>query len=130
MDRWFNDPDFHGCMYLNTAVEFPNPHDPVHQAAAAHQCRMRDHWRDVARAGGAVSAAAETVADCFTALVQGALVMRQTLARDDAARVVRPAVEQLLHAYLPSGARHSDGGATGSTTSDGIHTVEHADSRC
>src|SRR5690242_11013680 len=32
MDLWFNDPDFRGCMFLNTAIEFPNPHDPVHQA--------------------------------------------------------------------------------------------------
>jgi len=102
MDHWFNDPDFRGCMFLNTAVEFPNPHDPVHQAAAAHQRRMRDHWRDVAKAGGATDAAAETFADCFTALVQGALVLRQTQGRNDAARVVRLAVEQLICNYLPT----------------------------
>src|SRR5262245_61911776 len=36
MGLWFNDPDFHGCMFMNTAAEFPNPHDPVHKAAAAH----------------------------------------------------------------------------------------------
>jgi len=29
MDLWFNDPEFLGCMFLNTAMEFPNPHDPV-----------------------------------------------------------------------------------------------------
>src|SRR5436190_1846687 len=28
MDIWFNAPDFRGCMFLNTAAEFPNPHDP------------------------------------------------------------------------------------------------------
>src|SRR3954469_3329777 len=27
MDIWFNDPDFRGCLFLNTAAEFPNPHD-------------------------------------------------------------------------------------------------------
>src|SRR6185295_13685019 len=37
MDIWFNDPDFHGCMFNNTAAEFPNPHDPVHKAAAAYK---------------------------------------------------------------------------------------------
>src|SRR5689334_11668061 len=59
MDLWFNDPEFHGCMFMNTAAEFPNPHDPVHQAAAAHRQRDRDHRRDLARAAGAESAAAE-----------------------------------------------------------------------
>src|SRR5436190_14626859 len=36
MDLWFNDPEFLGCMFINAAAEFPNPHDPVHQAAAAY----------------------------------------------------------------------------------------------
>ena len=102
MDIWFNDPDFRGCMFLNTAAEFPNPNDPVHQAAAAYKRRARDHWRDVARAAGADAKAAESFADCYTALIEGALVLRQTHARNDAARVIRPAVEQLIRTYLPS----------------------------
>jgi AcrR family transcriptional regulator len=100
-DFLFNDPDYHGCMFNNAAAEFPNPHDPVHQAAAAHKRRTRDQWRDLARAGGADATAAETFADCFTALIEGALVLRQTFGRNDAARVVRPAVEQLIRAYVP-----------------------------
>ena len=103
MDLWFNDPDFHGCMFMNTAAEFPNPHDPVHQAAAAYKRRVRDHWRDLAKAAGAdAPAAAETLADCYAALVEGAMVLRQVYGRNDAARAVRPAVEQLLRHYLPS----------------------------
>lgn len=101
MDLWFNDPDFHGCMFMNTAVEFPNPNDPVHQVAAAHRKKTRDHFRNLACAGGAELPAAETFADCFTALIEGALVLRQTHGRNDAARAVRPAVEQLVGAYLP-----------------------------
>ena len=101
MDVWFNDPDFHGCMFMNTAAEFPNPHDPVHQAAAAHRRQSRDHWRDLARAAGAQGAAAESFADCYAALVEGALILRQTHGRNDAARVVRPAAEQLIATYLP-----------------------------
>ena len=102
MDLWFNDPEFHGCMFTNAAAEFPNPHDPVHQAAAAYKRRARDHWRDLASAAGADPAAAETFADCFWALIEGALSLRQTHGRNDAARVVRPAVEQLVRAYLPN----------------------------
>src|SRR3954471_6967599 len=36
---WFTAPDFHGCMFLNTAIEFPDPRDPVHQAAAAYKLK-------------------------------------------------------------------------------------------
>src|SRR6185295_10025816 len=76
MDLWFNDPEFKGCMFLNTAIEFPNPHDPVHQAAAAYKRRARDHWRDAAKSAGADAAGAETFADCYTALIEGALILR------------------------------------------------------
>jgi AcrR family transcriptional regulator len=101
MHRWFNDPGFHGCIFMNAAAEFPNPNDPVHQAAAAYRKRMRDHWRDMASAAGAESAAAETFADCYAALIEGALILRQTHGRNDAARAIRPAVEQLIATYLP-----------------------------
>ncbi|HEY7117240.1 MAG TPA: TetR/AcrR family transcriptional regulator [Tepidisphaeraceae bacterium] len=101
MDLWFNDPDFGGCMFTNAATEFPNPHDPVHQAAAAYKRRTRDHWRDLATAAGADGPGAESFADCFSAIIEGALVLRQTQGRNDAARIVRPAVEQLIRAYLP-----------------------------
>ncbi|MEO6434956.1 MAG: hypothetical protein ABIP55_04240, partial [Tepidisphaeraceae bacterium] len=69
-------------------------------SAAAFKRRTREHRRDLARAAGADAAAAETFADCFTALIEGALILRQTHGRNDAARVVRPAVEQLIAAYL------------------------------
>ncbi len=100
MDLWFNDPDFRGCMFTNTAIEFPNPHDPVHQAAAAYKRRARDHWRDLAYKASGNAKSAETFADCYSALIEGALVLRQTQARNDAANIIRPAVEQLIRTYL------------------------------
>jgi len=102
MDLWFNDPDFLGCMFINAAAEFPNPHDPVHQAAAAYKRKTREHWLSLAQATGADGAAAQTFADCFAALIEGALVLRQMHGRNDAARVIRPVVEQLIGTYLPS----------------------------
>jgi AcrR family transcriptional regulator len=101
MDLWFNDPEFHGCMFMNTAAEFPNPHDPVHEAAAAFRRKARDHRRNLAQAAGADAESAETFADCLTALIEGAFILRHTHNRNDAARVVRPAVAQLIAAYLP-----------------------------
>jgi AcrR family transcriptional regulator len=102
MDLWFNDPDYRGCIFMNAAAEFPNPHDPVHQAAAEYKRRLRDHFRDVARSAGAEKSSAETFADCYAALVEGALILRQTQSRNDAARVIRPGAEQLIRAYVPN----------------------------
>jgi AcrR family transcriptional regulator len=97
LERWFTDPDFHGCMFINTAAEFPDPNDPVHQAAAAHKRAARDTWRDLARKAGAADP--EAFADQFAALFEGTLVLRQAHDRDDAARAIRPAAEALLRAH-------------------------------
>jgi AcrR family transcriptional regulator len=94
MDIWFNDPDFRGCQFLNAAAEFPDPRDPVHIAAADHKRATRNYFRDLAVAAGIVEA--ETFADQYTALVEGTLVLRQAHGRNDAARVIKPAVESLL----------------------------------
>src|SRR3954469_1530489 len=100
MDIWFNDPDFGGCMFINAAAEFPNPNDPVHKAAAAYKRKSRDYRRNQALTAGATPPNAEVFADIYTALLEGALILRQTQGRNDAARAIRPAVEQLMRTYL------------------------------
>jgi hypothetical protein len=89
-------------MFINTAAEFPNPNDPVHQAAAAHKKHMRDGWRDAAKAAGAIDP--ESFADLFTILVEGTLILRQVHGRNDAARVARTLAAALVEQYIPSAA--------------------------
>jgi len=98
-DLWFNSPDFHGCQFINAAAEFPNPHDPVHAVAAGHKRKNRDFFRDLAQAAGVADP--EAFADQYTALVEGTLVLRQIHGRNDAARVIKPAVEALLQQHVP-----------------------------
>ena len=102
LDQWFNAPDFRGCLFLNTAAEFPNPHDPVHQVAAGHKRQIRDGWRDLARQAGAAPHAAEQFADLYTTVVEGTLIMRQVHGRDDAARVSRGLALALINQYIPA----------------------------
>jgi AcrR family transcriptional regulator len=99
LDIWFNAPEFRGCQFINAAAEFPNPHDPVHTVAAEHKRKNRDFFRDLAAAAGATDP--ESFADQYTALVEGTLVLRQVHGRDDAARVIKPAVESLVAQALP-----------------------------
>lgn len=99
LDVWFNSPDFRGCQFINAAAEFPNPHDPVHAVAAEHKRKNRDFFRDLAAAAGAADP--EAFADQYTALVEGTLVLRQVHGRNDAARVIKPAVEKLVAEAMP-----------------------------
>jgi AcrR family transcriptional regulator len=103
LDIWFNDPSFGGCIFINAAAEFPNPNDPVHQAAAAHKMRTRDQFRDLAVAAGATDA--ERFADLFAMLVEGTLILRHVHHRNDAARVARSEAERLVREFIPAGRR-------------------------
>jgi AcrR family transcriptional regulator len=99
MDRWFNEPEFRGCLFINVAAEFPDPDDPVHRAAAAYKKAQRDAWRDLAARLG--SADAEAFADGFSVLVEGTLILRHVHGRNDAARVSRPLAEALVDHHVP-----------------------------
>ena len=59
--------------------------------------QSRFRMSQAAQAAGATDP--EAFADQYTALFEGTLVLRQVHDRDDAARVVRPAVEALLAAH-------------------------------
>jgi AcrR family transcriptional regulator len=98
LDAWFNDPDFRGCMFINAATEFPNPHDPVHQAAAEHKRAARDVFAGLAARAGARDPGA--FADAYTLIFEGTLVLRQVHDRDDAARLARPVVAALVEQHL------------------------------
>ncbi|MEZ6193797.1 MAG: TetR/AcrR family transcriptional regulator [Phycisphaerales bacterium] len=65
LDIWFNDPDFHGCQFINVAAQVPNPHDPMHEVAANHKRQMRDVFRDMAKQAGVSDV--EAFADTYTA---------------------------------------------------------------
>lgn len=94
LDIWFNDPDFHGCQFINVAAEFPNPSDPIHQAAAQHKQHCHEGFRGMARDAGITDP--DAFADQYTALVEGTLILRQVHGRNDAARVIKPAVKRLI----------------------------------
>jgi len=105
LDTWFNAPDFRGCQFINAAAEFPDPRDPVHKVAAEHKRKNRDFFRDLAAAAGASDP--ESFADRYTALVEGTLILRQVHGRDDAARVIRPAVEAMIREELSAQEPHA-----------------------
>ncbi len=99
LDIWFNEPDFRGCMFINTAAEFSDRRDPIHRAAAAHKRKSRDHFRSLAALAGASDP--DAFADQFTVLFEGTLVLRHAHDRDDAASVVRPTVVTLIDRLIP-----------------------------
>lgn len=98
LDEWFNGDDYAGCLFINAAFEFPNPHDPVHQAATAHKQAYREEIRRVAKRAGVSDP--EQLADYWMVLMEGALTLRQTVQDHNAAKTAKRVAQTLLDREL------------------------------
>ena len=77
LDVLFGAPAFQGCQFINAAAEFPNPNDPIHEAAADHK-RANWRWvRDLAADAGAADP--DQFADAYTVFFEGTLDITQDL---------------------------------------------------
>ncbi|MCC6683384.1 MAG: TetR/AcrR family transcriptional regulator [Phycisphaeraceae bacterium] len=94
MHVWFNDEKFLGCIFINAAHEFPNPNDPVHQAAAEHKIRVMGLLEELA-----VKAALREpreLSEQLTILIEGAITLRQVTQNHNAARIARRSAELIV----------------------------------
>lgn len=95
---WFAEPDFHGCAFINTAVEYADPQHPFHQIAVRHKELVRGDIRTLCHEAGIKEA--ETVAGYLALLMEGAIVTEQVSPGSQVARQARKIAEMLLEAAL------------------------------
>jgi AcrR family transcriptional regulator len=81
--RWFCEPMFHGCMFINAAVEFPDPEHPARRVARAHKTWLKTYLGALL-AEMLTAKAAERLALQCAHLLDGATVAAQ-LSGDSAA---------------------------------------------
>ena len=94
LDEWFNHPDYFGCLFLNVCVEFPSPHDPIHQAGMEHYLKSKDGFSEIAKAAGASDP--DLLAEQLIVLIQGTLTHRQVAGDNDAAAKARGVAEAMI----------------------------------
>lgn len=99
LDLWFRSPDFKGCAFLNACIEFPSPNDPIHRTAVKHMWGVEEWLTELATQAG--SDEPLQLAREFTVLIEGTLVTRHAMGRDDAAQVAKRVAEGVLERYLP-----------------------------
>jgi AcrR family transcriptional regulator len=98
LHKWFTEPDFRGCQFINAAAEFPLPNDPVHREAARHKLATRQLLRETAQAAGA--AHPNELADQILVLFEGAITLRQVIGDDQAAATASVVAEKLVSEAL------------------------------
>jgi len=93
LEKVISQSEFNGCFFVNVAVQFPQPHDPAHQAAAAHKRNMEEIIRELAGYAGADDPKA--MAEEISLVMEGAYVTRQVsgnAASDVARRLIQRTV--------------------------------------
>jgi AcrR family transcriptional regulator len=99
LDAWLNRPDFHGCIFLSAAAEFPSPHDPIHQAAANHVRAAQAALCRLATVAGADDP--EGLAEELAVLIEGAVLLRHATGCLEAAQVAGRIASELFARRLP-----------------------------
>jgi AcrR family transcriptional regulator len=98
--------EFHGCIFVNVAMEFPLPHDPAHRAAAEHKRAIEEIVREIAERAGAADPAA--LAQEFCLILEGAYVTRHVSGSPHAIDIARRLADQCLAAHLTARAEASE----------------------
>jgi AcrR family transcriptional regulator len=98
LHKWFTEPNFRGCQFINAAAEFPSPRDPVHLEAANHAIATRSMLRKTSQEAGAPDP--EDLSSKIMLLFEGAITLRQVTGDDQAAASARQVAELLVDEAL------------------------------
>lgn len=90
---------FNGCFFVNVAVQFPQRHDPAHEAAVEHKRAMDDLLRELAGYAGAADPAG--LAKGLSLLMEGLYVTKQLTRDPQAFDIARTLARGLIDQQIP-----------------------------
>lgn len=93
-------PGYRGCPQLNIAAEFSDETHPARQVAIAHKAELRARLETLIAEMGIQPAS--RAAGQIALLINGAFVSAQILNPDEAAGLLKQAVEAILDAQMPA----------------------------
>ncbi len=91
--------DFHGCIFINAAMEFPLPHDPAHEAAARNKVAIETIVHDIAERAGIASPIEFAREICL--IIEGTYVTRTVSGDKAVIDTARHLAQRVLAAHLP-----------------------------
>lgn len=98
VEQIINCDEFHGCIFVNVAMEFPLPHDPAHREAAKNREAIENIIFEVAERAGAVDPEGLSRELCL--LMDGAYVVKQLTGETHGVETARRMAERCITAHL------------------------------
>jgi len=93
---------FHGCVFVNVAIEFPLPHEPAHQIAADSKAAIQTVVTEIAARAGAAEPLALAQELCL--IMEGAYVTRHVTGDTATIAIARRLAERAIAAHLATSA--------------------------
>lgn len=100
-ERWFDSPDFHGCLFQHALAEFGDPDHPVFAAVARQKTALNRRMRETL-AESVSEDRAESTATALLLLLEGATLLAQMGQAKAAMRDARNAAVSILNAPMAS----------------------------
>ena len=98
VEQIMESPDFHGCIFVQASMEFPNVHDPAHQAAMRNKQALQTLIHDIAERAGCPDP--QQLAGELGLVIEGAYVTRQLTGRPDTIRIARRVADRIIDESL------------------------------
>lgn len=99
-ERWFDSPDFHGCLFQHALAEFSERDHAVFEAVMRQKCDLQDHIRDIL-AQSVPEGRAPHIAMTLFMLIEGATMLAQMGQGKEAIDNARKVVADLLATGTP-----------------------------
>jgi AcrR family transcriptional regulator len=100
VDFFVASDDFQGCIFVHAAIEFPLPHDPVHQAAKRNKQSMEDLIEQFAIEADARDPRALAQELCL--IMEGVYVTKHVTRNPAAVEIARRIAHRTIAAHLPA----------------------------
>jgi AcrR family transcriptional regulator len=79
LDAWFNEENFHGCMFINASAEFCDQDSPPRRVAAEHKLEILRYIQELCASANLVDP--EELAQQINLLVEGSIVVAHVVGR-------------------------------------------------
>jgi len=100
------DDGFHGCIFVNAAMEFPLPHDPAHQAALKNKKAVEQVVYEIAERAGVTDPGALAEEICM--IIEGCYITRTVTNDPSTLAIARRIATLVLDQHLLGSAPRSD----------------------
>jgi len=98
-ERWFQQSNFYGCLFINTIGEYSDKGTPIRQICKEYKKLVKGYVRELCEQAGAKDP--QALAEELALLLEGATVTAQVSQNPNTAKIAKRAAKALIDKAIP-----------------------------